>query len=160
MTGLIDIEDESGIESRVGRTKLACQGINEQKGRLVEDLNRLITAVSTLSSLLFSIAPTSKIMDAKHEREDSTESDTDHRSSRTISKVRCAKSDGNPSVAFPFDPRIWPKRTFSLLCQSSSPFPHRQCTISQPRSVRAGSLSSSFGLFACLLIMALERNWP
>ena len=47
LTGLIEVEDEGATDIRVGRAKITSSNVNENRSRLLEDLGRLITAVST-----------------------------------------------------------------------------------------------------------------
>lgn len=42
----MEIEDEGATDARAGRARMASTGINDTKARLVDDLGRLITAVS------------------------------------------------------------------------------------------------------------------
>ena len=47
LTGLIEITDEGGTETRTTRARIATTNINESKSKILDDIARLISAVRT-----------------------------------------------------------------------------------------------------------------
>jgi hypothetical protein len=46
LTGMIEIEDQGSTDARAGRARIASNSVNDNVARLLDDLGRLITAVS------------------------------------------------------------------------------------------------------------------
>ena len=91
ITGLIEIEDD-GSSERAERARLATAAVNEQKTRLVDEVGRLMTAVSRLSQLRMVL--------------------NKNRSSPRTCKNRCDNSAGCPLV----ESRFALKVCYASLC--------------------------------------------